>query len=255
MTGAQVTLLPCRLVVVPIQGRWRTILELVGWFAAAAVAAAVAWLVARQIAEVVGADPASVDAGLIATYAGVVAGVPIALLLARVGARAAARQAQTEVDERRRRVLSILRTDLDETMDELAGRDRSVAIGRTLRSDVWQALAASDQLTLIDDPELLSSCARAYHFIGTTADLERQIWLAVHDPQQWIGRVERGTGRDMTARFRQSLEGALRELDPDTKAAIDVALERLSVALGVPPPTNRPLRADHSQDQGPTTAS
>jgi uncharacterized membrane-anchored protein YhcB (DUF1043 family) len=209
---------------------------------AAIAAAVVAWLLARWIADAAGLDRIGVEAGLISTFAGVVAGVPIALLLARIGERAAARQSQRDVDERRRRVLKILRTDLDETMDELVARNRGVAIARTLRTDVWQAMAASDQLTLIDDPELLSTCARAYHFIASTADLERQSWLAMHDPAQWRSRINRATGEESSAVFRQSLEAATRELDPATKAAIDVALTALSSALGVDPPVDRPLR-------------
>jgi hypothetical protein len=226
----------------------RAAAEFVGWVVVVLFALAVGWVVARQAARLVGADLPTFDAGLIATFAGVVAGVPVALLLGSISSRAGNRSASRERSDARRRVLRVIQRDLNETMAELVARDRNEVVGRTLRTDVWQTLSASGELALIADPDLVNVLARAYHFVATTSDLERQLWLAYHDPAQWTLRRDHDTGAEVSGRHRLSLAASISDIDPHTKAAVDVALTELASVFGEPPPPNLPLRVDRPDD-------
>jgi hypothetical protein len=150
------------------------------WLVALVVAFVIVFGLARGLIFAV--DTTTVDAGLIATFTGWRA-VSQSLLL--VGRWLDARQRRRVEEARslaRNRLLRTLRADLAGNLDELVRRDRSQVVFPYLRTDVWHALADGGQLELVEDSELLDVLARAYHRIGVTADLERQIWEAVHGP-------------------------------------------------------------------------
>lgn len=205
------------------------------WLAAVAATFVVAWAVARSVTGVLGADAGPVDAGLIATFAGVVAGVPVALLLAWLTRREARRSEAASERSRRHRLLRVLERDLRTTLDEIRGRDRTQATVPFVRHDVWDAVAASGQLALIDDVELLEVVAHAYYVIRITAEFERDLWRAIHDPAHFTRRVDATTGDDVTNRLRVSLLEAVRDQDEGTIEGIELALDRLRLALSAVP--------------------
>ena len=211
---------------------------------AAALAFGIVFAVARGLGSWFGAEQTAVDGVVIATFAGVVGGVPVALLHAWLASREAQRQDAAERVARRAQLLRTMQVDLTENLEQLVERDRSKATVPFLRTDLWQALTGSDQLALLGDPALLGILARAYHRVGLTADLERQIWNAVHDPAHSAHRVERATGRDVSGRYIEWLVEATRDQDPHTKAAIDVALEHIARELGEAPPPNMLLPSE-----------
>ena len=182
-----------------------------------------------------GLDTQTVDVGVLATAVGIVMGVPLAFVIAGGLERLSARGRDRDRRAARKELLALIRTDLLETLEELVQRDRTETVGRFLRSDLWSALSASGRLELFDDPGLLSQVARAYHFIEATSYNERLLWEEYHSPGHWAkpGHPASNPSRTLT--------NALVQLDPHTKAAIDVAVARLSVAIGVDPPPNRRL--------------
>jgi hypothetical protein len=196
----------------------------------------------QAVAIALNLDVAAVQIGMVATAAGIIAGVPLSIYLAAFSERQARSVAAKERERARSELLTLIRTDLLETLDELVARDRSEVVGRALRTDLWTAVSASGELALIGAPSLLASIARAYHFVGTTAYLERQIWEAVHDPEKLTQRITRD-GRDASLEIIRGLIRAECEMDRFTKAAVDVALGELSAAVGLEPPPDRPLRA------------
>lgn len=205
----------------------------------AAIFLAAALPVGRWLADYYALPREVVDPGVLATVVGIVAGAPLALIVARslewLGDRA--RDAQRARD--RKELLGLLRVDLIETLDELVERDRGDPVGRFLRSDLWASVTTGGRLKLLDPP-LLAQVGRAYSFIESTANLERMQW-------------EEHASHDHWDKVRSSvpaiiLANANRQHDEHTKAAIDVALEKLSLALGVPPPPNKPLREPSPDD-------
>lgn len=221
------------------------------WIAALFVVFLIVFVLSRGLALLFGTDRAIVDAGVIATFTGVAGGVPVALLIGRLLDAERRRLAALAREGQRMRLLKTIQRDLLENLAQLVERDRSEATIPYLRTDVWTTLSVSGELALVDDPDLLDVLARAYHRIATISELEREIWEAFHDPAQWTHRVERGTGKDMTGRLRQSLEAAVRNQDPHAKAAIDGALGRLARELDEPPPQNGPLKVDRPRPKDP----
>lgn len=180
-------------------------------------------VIAWPIALVAGIPIGDYLPAIIPTAVGVLAGVPFALWIVRLGGELTAAQAIAEAAARRRTVLGVLTVELADNLEQLRGerskRPRPDPVP-LLRDETWRALADGGQLRWIEDPELIGRLARAYHRIGTTTLLERQI-LELRSNPLW----------------RTTSWGAIRELDPmpplqamvedqdrDTIAAIDHAL-------------------------------
>jgi hypothetical protein len=211
---------------------WRIARALLLWLAAALSAFAVVFVASRALANVLGVNPSSVDPGLISTFAGVIGGVPVALLLAWLARQETLRAGAQQRSGQRQEVLAALRADLSEILAELTARDRLGTSVPFLRTDVWHVLASGGQLGVIDDPDLLGTLARAYHRIETTAYLERQLWEAFHDPAHHARRIDRATGQDASLTWLRSIQDSVALQDPHTRAAIDVALDKLKAHIG-----------------------
>ena len=128
---------------------------------------------------------------LFATITGVVVGIPIALEISRQQqaaehARDTERQEQEE-NQRKHRVLSLLRSELLSNKCDVLDRSKAVASGgkrevhvNTLRDEMWGAFSDGGELHYVNNPELLALIAGAYYEIRTTIHLERQFMDAIH---------------------------------------------------------------------------
>lgn len=217
---------------------WRIARVLALWAIAVVIAFLVVFAISRALGSWLGADATAVDVGVISTFTGVVGAVPIALLIGRLADRGSRADREAEAEDRRVRLLETLTTDLEEILAEIdihAADRESGPIVPYLRTDVWRAMSAGDQLQLVKDPDLLGTLARAYHRVETTADLERQYWRAYHDPAYSAHRVDRTTGEDTSLRHLTWIVAAVVDQDRHTRAAVDVGLSRLRQELRRPP--------------------
>lgn len=139
----------------------------------------VAIAAAVLVAVAAGAADRAFIGALLATLIGVIAGLPLALWIARHQQKAEESARVKEAISRKGFVLNVLRHELDEDLKALLGRDQALHepgpynFGPELRTSTWEALSAGGELAWIDDPELLDSFARTYHWITVQCDLER----------------------------------------------------------------------------------
>ena len=130
---------------------------------------------------------------LFATILGLVVGIPIALEVNRrqqetEHATSLARSTQEE-DQRKTKILSLIRSELQANRRDLIIRSKDVATGgkrevhvNTLREEMWSAFSDGGELHYVNNPELLALIAGAYYEIRTTIHLERQYMEAIHFP-------------------------------------------------------------------------
>lgn len=171
--------------------------------------------------------------GLFATAIGVILALPFGLFIAQRQLAAAADEAETGDRERLGHLLDVLEEDLRSTLTELTGRmDTHQAHGLVpfLQSNLWAALVASGDVARASGrPELLQALTNAYYRIETTAYLERrlyELWSSQPTHPPIALPVELSPAKPDLRRA----EGVLVDQDRHTKAAIDVALQRISEA-------------------------
>lgn len=199
-----------------------------GWLAAAVLALGVG----RALAVAIGADRPSFDAGMLSTILGIVVGLPAALAVSVALQRLEAHSAETARTQRRGELLQAVRDDLAETLAELVAtgpeyrQPRESAVAPFLGSGLWRTLQASGDVSLIGPGALLYAVSRAYDRIAVTAYLERQLWEASFADTARVRTVP------PTPTPAQELLGRVASQDRHTKAAIDVALERIADELG-----------------------
>jgi hypothetical protein len=182
-----------------------------------------AWVIGRSVTVWLGGDLGGYDAGALATFVGIIAGVPIALLIAQSQNERAGKTAAAERGDRAARVLDLIKNDLEEASEELAGRiGRSGIIAPFLGSGHWGTVKSNGDLALIDHPVVLYAITRAYDRIALTAYLERQLWEMVLDP--FAGSGPRFSQRPAEIWLREALIGQ----DEHTSAAIVSALSWIS---------------------------
>ena len=128
---------------------------------------------------------------LFATILGVLVGLPIALEVNQrqqtADQRAAAVDRANELSARRRKVLSLLREELQKNLDGLGERRAPIAQGgkravftHSLRNQLWLAFADGGELQCVDEPLLLANLADAYHAIAYCILLEHKYFDAIH---------------------------------------------------------------------------
>jgi hypothetical protein len=161
----------------------------VAWLIVAGIAL---WSVLYFIAHF-GSQPfvESAMGNLFATILGVFVGLPIALQVSRYQQSAAQATAVleklSEVAARRRKVLTLLREELQKNIDGLKDRIAPVAEGgkrlvftHSLRNQLWVAFADGGELQYLDDPGLLATLADAYHEVAYCILLEHKFFDAIH---------------------------------------------------------------------------
>lgn len=130
---------------------------------------------------------------LLATLVGVIVGIPIALSINRsqLATEEAANHAKQVAEHKKRKdtILSLLRTelqqnlqDLHERMKEMQTSGKRAVFVNPLRDEVWGALSDGGEIKWIDDLDLLAHLAAAYHEIKNTIFLERKFLETLHFP-------------------------------------------------------------------------
>jgi hypothetical protein len=168
---------------------------------------------------------------LFATILGVVVGIPIALEISRrqqaSSQAAVASERLVETSVRKRKVLTLLRSEL------LSNRAKIVVtrgpiehakpreVSTAFLSDVlWIAFSDGGELRCVDDPDLLSRIAHAYHEIHSTIRLERLYMEALLFPGGKFSRAPENF-------YLESLT----EKDMDLIQAVDMAVMAIDVQL------------------------
>ena len=128
---------------------------------------------------------------LFATILGVLVGLPIALQVSRYQQSAAQAAAflekSSEIAARRRKVLKLLREELQKNIDGLqervapiTGGGKRLVFTHSLRNQLWVAFTDGGELQYLDDPGLLATLAEAYHEVAYCILLEHKFFDATH---------------------------------------------------------------------------
>lgn len=128
---------------------------------------------------------------LFATILGVLVGLPIALEVSRrqqsATQAAAALERSADLAVRRRKVLTLLREELQknilgvmERMAPIAQGAKRAVFTHSLRNQLWLAFADGGELQYVDDPGLLATLAEAYHEVAYCILLEQKYFDATH---------------------------------------------------------------------------
>ena len=130
---------------------------------------------------------------LFATILGVLVGVPIALELNRRQQAAVTSSAinnrKLHEDERKRKVLTLLRSELERNRNDVlasrkpleSGGQREVSVG-SLNDQLWSAFSDGGELQYVNNPSLLAALANAYYQVRNCIELERKMLDIVHFP-------------------------------------------------------------------------
>lgn len=134
---------------------------------------------------------------LFATILGIAVGIPIAMEVNRwqqSAQNASSLTAKIEEElKRKTKVLSLIKSELHKNLDDVLARRQQIAAGgkRTvaaipLRDELWSSFSDGGELQHVNNPDVLSSIASAYHHIRTTIYLEKEFLTAVHYPGMQI---------------------------------------------------------------------
>ena len=130
---------------------------------------------------------------LFATILGVVVGIPIALEISRrqQDSQSAAAQAERQAEEtkRKRKILSLLRTELEDNRSDLVAKRKPIDNGGkrevhtiSLRDEMWAAFSDGGELQHVNNPDVLAAIANAYYQVRSSIHLERSFINALHFP-------------------------------------------------------------------------
>lgn len=130
---------------------------------------------------------------LFATILGVVVGIPIALEISRrqqdAQQRASEVERQEEAMKRKRKVLTLLRSELEQNRGDIQAKRKPMESGgkrevhtNSLRDEMWAAFSDGGELQHVNNPAVLAAISNAYYEIRTSIHLERSFMNAVHFP-------------------------------------------------------------------------
>jgi hypothetical protein len=126
-----------------------------------------------------------------ATLLGIVIGLPVAFRLERWQQK---EEDQKQADDKKKRakvVAALIREELKENLTVLHARaalDELIAV--RYKYELWQALAASGELQMFDNPAQLKEVANAYHFIKISAALDSLAYEMLRNNAGWIDKDE-----------------------------------------------------------------
>jgi len=118
----------------------------------------------------------------LATLAALIGGIPIALAINRSILRQENLDRSKADRAREKEILSLIREELEFSLNSLFLPDRkgnltSITI-QQYKSDLWDALAAGEELKYINDPALLNRIASAYYALKSAKEIETQAYIA-----------------------------------------------------------------------------
>jgi hypothetical protein len=170
---------------------------------------------------------------LFATTIGVLVGVPIALEVNRrqqiAVSTVAANERQIYESERKRKVLTLLRSELSANHDDILIRRKPIESGGkrdvyiiSLSDQMWSVFSDGGELQYVNNPELLAAIANAYHLIRHSIMLENKILDAIHFPGMKIHQ-----DKPPQDYFLEYLTGS----DPELIATIETAIMATNAEL------------------------
>lgn len=170
---------------------------------------------------------------LFATILGVLVGVPIALEVNRrqheSTLAAALAERRSDELERKRKVLTLLRSELSSNLDGVLKRRAPINSGQkrevytqSLQDQLWAAFSDGGELQYVNSPTVLASLADAYQHIRHCVMLEEKMLDAVHFPGMRIRQDK--YPQDFFLEY-------LTESDPSLIGAIEKALEAIDSEL------------------------
>jgi len=164
-------------------------------------------------------------ANVLATFFGVLFGIPTGMYLSgRQEAKARAERTE-EARERRRKLLTLARTELAFNLEKLPQRERyaqekaiAMYLGPRLKTELWTALSDGGELKWIGDLELMSVLADVYYRLKEAANLESRYLHLLTDPTPHEA-AQMDLCQMMFLEYRKA-----RETTEDAIKAIDAAL-------------------------------
>lgn len=124
----------------------------------------------------------SVATNLIATGLALIAGIPIAFWVDRQLKHREGENKYREDRLRETRILVLIKEELDFSLNSLflngkRGNKESLTI-QPLKSDLWDAFIAGEDVKYIEEPELLNRIASAYYVLKIVKNIEYQAHIA-----------------------------------------------------------------------------
>lgn len=120
---------------------------------------------------------------LLATVLALIAGIPIAFMVDRFIQK---KQSEDEFEEDRKReykILTVIKEELEFSYKSLflsgkKGNTNEIKI-QPLKSDMWSALLASEEIKDIEDIDLINRITSAYYVLNLVKDIEHQAYIAL----------------------------------------------------------------------------
>jgi hypothetical protein len=170
---------------------------------------------------------------LFATIVGVGVGIPIALEINRYQQASQDKAAQEErtrvANERKKRVLEMIRKELHLTKDDLLDRGNKIATGGQrhvrlypLRDNLWVAFLNGGELRYINNPDLLASITEAYFAVRASNAIEKLIIDSSMLPQYSMAGQKSA---------RDHFLDKLAEMDPDVLQTAHDAISKIDAEL------------------------
>ena len=172
---------------------------------------------------------------LFATILGVVVGIPIALEISRRQQEAQYLASKVEREEeetkRKRRVLTLLRTELEQNRGDIQVKRNPMESGgkrevhtNSLRDEMWAAFSDGGELQHVNSPEVLAAISNAYYEIRASIHLERSFMNAIHFPGMRIAQEKYPQDHFLDY---------LTSTDPQVVAAISQAIAKIDAELAI----------------------
>jgi hypothetical protein len=170
-------------------------------------------------------------ANLFATILGIVVGIPIALEINRrqqidQDATALLVKQREEVN-RKERVLTLIRSELESNRIDVLARGKPIDSGgvrevrtRTFKDELWSAFSDGGELQHVNNPEILALVSEAYYGIRTSRFLEHLYIKAVLYP-----------GLRGSAEIHNQIIEYLTAFDPKIIVDIDKAIAKIDAEI------------------------
>ena len=165
--------------------------------------------------------------GLISTVLALVAGIPIALWIDRFIKRQEEKKRYNQNRKRELEIIQLIKEEIEFSykslfLKEKKGNSKFITI-QQLKSDLWEALAKSQELKHIENPKLLNRIASAYYILNLVKNIEGQAYIALRT-SAIVFKTEDGKeegaaqqllkdARQLDSLFEKSCEEALKMID------------------------------------------
>lgn len=119
----------------------------------------------------------------LATILGVIGGIPIALEVNKWMSQEEEKREKNLNKKKEINILLLIKEELDFSYNSLflKGKkgNKTTMVIQPLKSDLWDAFVAGEELKYIEDPNLLNRIASAYYILKLVKDIEKQAYIAL----------------------------------------------------------------------------